>query len=107
MGQTLPTICSKYIIAHRFSTLYYPQGNGQVEISNHTILDSMCKSLDRGRGKWAEKLPGMLWAYRTTKRIPTGVTPFSLAYGTEAIIPVDVNMPTLRKEGVDRDQNDA
>jgi len=49
----------------------------------------------------------VLWVYRITKRVPTGETPFSLAYGTEAIIPVDINMPTLCVEGVDRDQNDA
>ena len=52
-----------------------------------------------------EKLPGVLWAYRTTKRIPTGETPFSLAYGTKAIIPVDICMPTLRTGGIERDQN--
>ena len=50
--------------------------------------------------QWAEKLSGMLWAYRTTKRVPTGEMPFSLAYGMEVIIPVDISMPTLRAEGV-------
>jgi len=45
-----------------------------------------------------EKLPGVLWAYRTTKRVPTGEIPFSLVYGTEAIILVDISMPTLRVE---------
>jgi len=33
--------------------------------------------------------------------------PFSLAYGMEVIILVDISMPILRVEGVDRDQNDA
>jgi len=55
----------------------------------------------------ARELLGVLWAYKTTKRVPTGEIPFSLAYGTEAIIPVNVSMPTLHVEGVDRDQNDA
>jgi len=47
----------------------------------------------------------MLWAYRTTKRIPIGETSFSLVYGTEAVIPVNVSMPTLQTEGVEWDQN--
>jgi len=34
-------------------------------------------------------------------------TPFSLAYGTEAIIPVDINRPTLRVEGVVPNQDDT
>jgi len=75
--------------------------------SNHTVLDNLCKSMDNAKGKWVEKLHGVLWASRTTKRVPTGETPFSLAYGTEAIIPIDINMPTLRVEGVAQDQNDA
>ena len=33
-----------------------------------------------------DELPGVLWAYCTTKRRATGKTPFSLAYGSEAII---------------------
>ena len=49
----------------------------------------------------------VLWAYRTTKRVPTRETPFSLAYGTEAIIPVDISMSTLRVERVVLDQNDT
>ena len=45
--------------------------------------------------------------YRTTKRVPTGETLFSLAYGIEAIIPVGVYMPMLRIEEVSWDQNVA
>jgi len=74
------------MIANRFYTPYYPQGNGQAEINNYNILDNLCKSLVRAKGKWAEKLSGVLWAYRTTKRVPTSETSFSLAYRTKAII---------------------
>ena len=56
--------------------------------------------------EWAEKLLGVLWAYRTTNRVSTGETPFSLAYETEVIIPVDICMPTLRV-GVIPDQNNT
>jgi len=61
----------------------------------------MSKSLNRAKGKWAEKLPGMLWTCKITKRVPTGEMPFSLAYGTEANISVDISMPTFRVEAVD------
>jgi len=43
--------------------------------------------------------------YKTTKRIPTGETPFPLACRTEAIIDVDICIPTLRTEEIDRNQN--
>ncbi|CAL9012001.1 unnamed protein product [Prunus brigantina] len=50
--------------------------------------------LEGAEGKWVDELPGVLWAYRPTKRRSTGETPFSLAYGTEAIIPPHVTVPS-------------
>ena len=38
----------------------------------------------------------MLWAYRTTARKPTGVSPFALTYGMEAVIPTEIGIPTVR-----------
>lgn len=37
-----------------------------------------------------------LWAYRTSIRTPTGATPYSLVYGVEAILPLEVEIPSLR-----------
>ena len=37
-----------------------------------------------------------LWAYRITVRTPTQATPYSLVYGTEAILPLEVEIPSLR-----------
>jgi hypothetical protein len=70
-------------------------------------MNNLSKNLEKAKGKWAEKLPGVLWAYRTTKRVSTGETPFSLAYGAEAVIPAEVYMPTLRTEDPDLAQNSA
>ena len=47
-----------------------------------------------------------MWAYRTTARTPTGETPFSLTYGTEAVIPVEVGLTSLRREFFDEQTND-
>ncbi|GJZ13989.1 reverse transcriptase domain-containing protein [Tanacetum coccineum] len=43
-----------------------------------------------------EELPHVLWAHRTMIKSSNGDTPFSLTYGTEAIIPAEIGMPTLR-----------
>ena len=45
-----------------------------------------------------DELPGVLWAYRTTSQRLTGVSPFALTYGMEAIIPIEIGMPMLRTE---------
>ena len=52
--------------------------------------------LEGAKGVWPDKLPGVLWAYRTTVRTPTGEIPFKLAYGSEAIIPAEVHMANHR-----------
>ncbi|RVW73555.1 hypothetical protein CK203_062108 [Vitis vinifera] len=45
---------------------------------------------------WSEKLPFALWAYRTSFRTSTGATPYSLVYGMEAVLPVEIEMGSLR-----------
>ena len=54
------------------------------------------KRLDIAKGKWVDELPGVLWAYRTTAGRLTGISPFALTYGTEAIISTKIDMPTLQ-----------
>ena len=45
---------------------------------------------------WHEMLPLDLHDYRTTVRTSTEATPFSLVYGMEAVLPVEVEIPSLR-----------
>ena len=48
------------------------------------------------KDKWLNELSIILWAFRTTSRRPTRVTPFALAYGMEVVIPTEIGMPTIR-----------
>ena len=88
--------CHELKIKNLYSTSRYPQSNGQAEASNKTLLTALKKRLDSAKGKWVDELPGVLWAYRTTARRPTGISPFALTYGMEAIVPMEISMPTLR-----------
>lgn len=63
--------------------------------------------LDRAKGDWVEELPNVLWAYRTTARTATHETPFCLVYGSEAVIPAEIGMPTSRLTLFDPATNDA
>nr|GEU81560.1 reverse transcriptase domain-containing protein [Tanacetum cinerariifolium] len=49
-----------------------------------------------GNKKWVEELPHVIWAHRTMIKSSYGDTPFSLTYGTEAVIPTEIGMPTYR-----------
>ncbi|PKI34574.1 hypothetical protein CRG98_045035 [Punica granatum] len=45
---------------------------------------------------WHEMLPYALLAYWTSIRTSTGATPYSLVYGMEAVLPIEVEIPSMR-----------
>uniref|UniRef100_A0A2N9FKP4 Reverse transcriptase domain-containing protein n=1 Tax=Fagus sylvatica TaxID=28930 RepID=A0A2N9FKP4_FAGSY len=65
------------------------------------------RRLESVKGKWVEELQNVLWAYRTTPHVSTGETPFSMTYGVEAVIPLEVGLPTIRSEYFDLVVNEA
>ena len=95
----------KWNIKLNFSTPRFPQSNGQAKSSNKTIIATLKKRLEQAKGRWAEKIPRVLWSFRTTTRTSTRETPFSLAYGTEAVIPVETGIPTSIYEWATNEQN--
>ncbi|XP_076885112.1 uncharacterized protein LOC143534534 [Bidens hawaiensis] len=60
------------------------------------MIISMPKKLGTKKGKWAEELPSVLWVNRTTSKNATGQTHFSLVFGTKAMIPTEIMIPTAR-----------
>uniref|UniRef100_A0A2N9F0N5 Integrase catalytic domain-containing protein n=1 Tax=Fagus sylvatica TaxID=28930 RepID=A0A2N9F0N5_FAGSY len=80
-------LCAQLNIKNHYSSPRHPQANGQVEVTNRTLLKQIKTRLEGAKGLWVEELPSILWAYRTTVRVPTGETPFKLTFGTEAVIP--------------------
>ncbi|XP_020243327.1 uncharacterized protein LOC109821558 [Asparagus officinalis] len=56
-------------------------------------------------GNWVEKLPSIVWLYRTTHNNSTGETPFKLAYGAEAVTPIKVSILTIQRQHFDEDMN--
>ena len=45
---------------------------------------------------WSEKLSFALWAYRTSFHTSTRATPYSLVYGMEVVLPIEIEMGSLR-----------
>ncbi|XP_074266092.1 uncharacterized protein LOC141588555 [Silene latifolia] len=88
-------IGKKYKIKHHKSSPYRPQKNGAVEASNKTVATILRKMIDNYR-EWPEKIPFVLWGYRTSIRTATGATPYYLVYEMEAVQPVELEIPSLR-----------
>ncbi|CAL9030217.1 unnamed protein product, partial [Prunus brigantina] len=66
------------------------------EATNKTLLRILSKMVYEYEGGWSVHLPDALWAYRTSPRSATGFSPYSLVYGSDAISPVEITVPTAR-----------
>lgn len=96
MAESVQTFLSGYGIKLLHSTPYYAQANGQAEASNKVILGIIRKMLGLNPRLWHEELYHTLWAYRTSKRAPTDTTPYALMYGHDAVLPLEINVASLR-----------
>ncbi|XP_077244859.1 uncharacterized protein LOC143884896 isoform X2 [Tasmannia lanceolata] len=89
------SLCEEFKIKHHKSSPYRPQTNGAVEAANKNVKIIISKMSETYKD-WSNKLPYALWAYRTSIRASTGATPYSLVYGMEAVLPVEIRVPSLR-----------
>lgn len=78
------------------STPRNPQSNGQAESTNKLIIDGIKKRLDLKKGCWADELERLVVS-PNDPRSATKATPFSMAYGVEAMAPAEVNATSLRR----------
>nr|GEV02124.1 reverse transcriptase domain-containing protein [Tanacetum cinerariifolium] len=98
--------CDKLNITQRFASVKHLQSNGLVERANRSLGEGIKARLGVGNKNRVEELPHVLWAHRTMIKSSHGDTPFSLTYGTEAIIPAEIGMPTYRTTAMDVVNND-
>ncbi|XP_065023204.1 uncharacterized protein LOC135649035 [Musa acuminata AAA Group] len=98
-GRRFQEFCAKHKIQLRFSSVAYPQANGLAEVTNRSIIDGLKRRVSAARSAWIDELPSVLWALRTTPKTPTGESPYSLTFGTEAVLPSEVAVPTPRTAG--------
>ncbi|GKB28147.1 reverse transcriptase domain-containing protein [Tanacetum coccineum] len=98
--------CEKLCIRQHFASIKHPQANGLVERANRSLGEGIKAQLDERSKDWIEEIPHVLWAHRTLIKSSNGDTPFSLTYRTEAVIPTEIGMPTLRITEIEIVQND-
>jgi len=79
-----------------FASVEHPQTNGQVQSANRVLLRGLKRKLEKAKGIWSEEVPRILWAYHTTPQSTTKETPFSLVYGINAMIPVEIQENSLQ-----------
>ena len=75
-------------------------------VTIRTLKAALKTKFEDLKGKWVEYLPEVLWAYRTMRKSATQETPFALAFGTEAVAPVEVGLKSPRVEFVITEHNE-
>ena len=94
-NKMMEELCAEVKISHHNSSPYRPKMNGAVEAANKNIKKIIQKMVVTYKD-WHEMLPFALHGYRTSVCTSIGTTLFSLLYGMEAVLPVEVEIPSMR-----------
>ena len=89
-SELVSEICKLLGIAKTHMTPYYPQSDGLIERFNRTLLSMLATTAAERPFDWEEYLRPLCMAYNTSVQATTGYTPFSLMFGRQARMPIDL-----------------
>nr|GFB88436.1 reverse transcriptase domain-containing protein [Tanacetum cinerariifolium] len=97
---------TKWIEAKPPAKITGKEANWLVERANKSLMEGIKARLGRERAGWVDELPNVLWAHQTSLKQSKGETPFSLIYGSEVVILVEIWMSTHRTMMIREDENE-
>jgi transposase InsO family protein len=83
-------------IKMKYSSHYYPQGNGLAESTNKNLIKIIKRTVVENHKNWHNALLNALWVDRVTPKVVVGNSPFFLFYGREAIMSPHILLPSLQ-----------
>jgi transposase InsO family protein len=108
-GRKFLEFCDDHHIRMDWSAVAHPKTNAQVERANGMILHGLklriFNRLNKFGRRWLTKLPSIIWSLRTTPSRAMGLTLFFMVYGSEAILPIDVEYGAPRIKAYDEQGN--
>jgi transposase InsO family protein len=107
-GNMFWDFCDERSIVVKYISVAHPRANGQVERANGMILYALKKRMykenDKAPRRWIKELPAVLWALRTQPSRNTGVSPYFMVYGAEAVLLAYIEFRSPRVENYNEDQ---
>lgn len=98
--------CKNLKIELKFCSPAHPTGEWASKDCEQTIKKMLKTRLGKKKRAWVDELPGVLWVHRTTYKTAPRETTFALAFGDEAVIPVEIRMRMHCTEHFNKEQND-
>ncbi|KAJ8044512.1 hypothetical protein HOLleu_07281 [Holothuria leucospilota] len=91
-SQVIQELCRTLGIRKSRTTPYHPQGNGQCERFNQTLLNLLGTLEDEKKQNWREHVAPLVHAYNCTRNDATGESPYMLMFGREPLLPIDLRL---------------
>ena len=88
-GKVFKEVCDQTLVKKLCMTPYHPQGNGQPEQFNHTLLTMLGTLPLDSKKRWEDWVSNLTQAYNSSPSRVTGFSPYYLMFGREPRIPVD------------------
>jgi hypothetical protein len=108
-GKKFLEFCDDHYIRVDWSVVAHPKTNGQVEHANSMILQGLkpriFNRLNKFSRRWLAELPLVIWSLRTTPSRATRLMPFFMVYGSEAVLPMNLEYGTPRIKAYDKQGN--
>eukprot|EP00253_Pinus_taeda_P002829 PITA_02829 len=79
----------------KYSTNYYPRGNGLAESTNKNLIKIIKRTIEQNHKTWHKSLIFAQWADRITQKASIGSSQFKLVYGKEVVLPTNLILPSL------------
>jgi transposase InsO family protein len=86
ISNTITNITTEFLIQHHKSSPYHPEANGTIEAFNNILERGLKKVYCTNQEDWDNRVPVVLWVYRTTTTELHKYTSFQLVYGKEAVV---------------------
>jgi len=90
LSKTFAEVCKLLKINKINTSPYHPQSNGSLERSHRTLAEYLRHYVDKDLSTWDQLLPYALFVYNSTEHSSTNYQPYTLLYGKELNIPVNL-----------------